>query len=75
MRSHACSKCKGKRLKKEALAVLANGLNISTIQELLGHKNVKTTMISTHVLKNGVRYIMSPMDSYDKIARDFIRLG
>ncbi|HCL00667.1 MAG TPA: hypothetical protein DHW42_11260 [Candidatus Marinimicrobia bacterium] len=62
MRSHSCSKCKGKRLKKEALAVLANGLNISTIQELC-HKNVKATMIPTHVLKNGGHYIMSPMDT------------
>ena len=36
-----------------AVKQLENGYDIRTVQELLGHKNVRTTMIYTHVLNKG----------------------
>ena len=46
-----------------ATHLLETGYDIGTVQELLGHKDAKTTMVYTHVLNRGGKGVQSPVDA------------
>ena len=47
---------------KSAQRLFEDGADIRTVQELLGHKDVKTTMIYTHVMNRPGLSVKSPLD-------------
>ena len=46
--------------------MLENGVNIRVVQELMGHANIKTTEIYTHVMEKHIATICSPLDILQK---------
>ena len=51
-----------------AAHLLEGGYDIRTVQELLGHKDVQSTMVYTHILNRGERRVHNPLDRVRKAA-------